>query len=245
MTTKLLWQVDNVAEFNFWNVMRRQAFISSAYERFLRMIAANGVPAGQHCTVLRTDIVNFSASCRNEEDREEIVGASRAMMRATLGRFWDGRFIEDRGDGLLIVVPYNIPTSQVMVRLHRELPIKLREHNRVHAEPRRIKYRVAVDVGPVKSHDNGMSGEPLTSTSRLINSPVIKRPMDSPDALLGIIASSYAHERVIRQAAELAEVAATYRRVRVNVKEYKSDAWLQVISNLHVVSRPVSCRGFP
>lgn len=141
--------------------------------------------------MLRTDVVAFGALNRDDRDRLIIRRASLEMMQVSLGFLWDACISEDRGDGLLIVVPPMIPTTKVMERLDRELPGELRLHNRTYSESVRIKLRVAVNVGPVMGDSLGVSGEAIIRTARLIEAPVFKEAMASAGASLGIIVSTF------------------------------------------------------
>jgi class 3 adenylate cyclase len=184
--------------------------------------------AGENCTVLRTDVVGFAAPERNDHDRRIIRLASRDMMRASLGHVWDECTIEDRGDGLLIIVPPHIPTAVVIALLHLKLPGELRRHNRTYGESVRIRLRVAANVGPVTSDEVGISGEAIIRTARLIDAPALKEAMDGAGAALGIITSEFVYETVIRQSAEWVN-ADEYARIEVNVKESRIPGWLRLI----------------
>jgi class 3 adenylate cyclase len=184
--------------------------------------------AGENCTVLRTDVVGFGALERDDEDRRIIRVSSQEMMRTSLGRLWGECISEDRGDGLLIVVPPHITTAQVIAPLHRELPSELRRHNRTYSESARIKLRVAVNVGPVTSDVVGMSGEAIIRTARLIDAPAFKDAMKTSGSTLGIIASEFVYETAIRHAAGSIDING-YTLVEVNVKELSIPAWMQLI----------------
>jgi class 3 adenylate cyclase len=188
---------------------------------------------GENCTVLRTDVVGFGALERDDRDRRIIRISSQEMMRASLGSVWDECISEDRGDGLLIVVPPHITTAQVITPLHRELPSELRQHNRTYSEPARIRLRVAINVGPVMSDMVGMSGEAIIRTARLIDAPAFKDAMQESGATLGIIASEFVYETAIRHAAGSID-SNGYKLVNVNVKESRIPGWIQLI----VVSPP-------
>jgi hypothetical protein len=183
---------------------------------------------GENCTVLRTDVVAFGALNRNDRDRRIIRRASLEMMQVSLGYLWDSCTSEDRGDGLLIVVPPMIPTTKIMERLDSELPRELRLHNHTYSESVRIKLRVAANVGPVMGDLLGVSGEAIIRTARLIEAPVFKEAMASADASLGIIVSAFIYETVIRHAAGLMDVD-EYEEVEVKVKESSMPAWMKLV----------------
>lgn len=186
------------------------------------------LPAGENCTVLRTDVVGFGAHHRNDHDRQIIRRASLDMMRSSLGPIWERCISEDRGDGLLIIVPPAIPTANVLERLHRDLPSELRVHNRTYSEPVRIRLRVALIVGPVMSDTIGMSGQAIISAARLLDAPVLKEAMASSGASLGIIASDFVYETAIKHAEGWADPD-KYKAVQANVKESSIPAWMQII----------------
>jgi class 3 adenylate cyclase len=191
---------------------------------------------GENCTVLLTDVVGFGALNRTDHDRLIIRRASQDIMRASLGPVWDECVVEDRGDGLLIVVPPHIPTANVMTFLHRRLPGELRQHNHTYSEPVRIRLRVAANVGPVISDAVGMSGEAIIRVARLIEAPAIKDAMTATGATLGIITSEFVYETAIRHAVEFIGVN-EYNFVEVNVKESAIAGWMQLI-DLSPESRP-------
>jgi class 3 adenylate cyclase len=184
--------------------------------------------AGENCTVLLTDVVGFGALERNDQDRHIIRLSNRDMMRASLGRSWDECTIEDRGDGLLIIVPPHIPTAVVIGLLHLKLPGELRRHNRTYGESVRIKLRVAVNVGPVMSDELGISGEAIIRTARLIDAPALKDAMEAAGAALGIITLEFVYETAIRHAVQWMN-ADDYVMVEVNVKESRIPGWLRLV----------------
>jgi hypothetical protein len=203
---------------------------------------------GENCTVLFTDVVGFGALDRDDEDRRLIRLSSQEMMRASLGRVWDECISEDRGDGLLIVVPPHIPTARVMVPLHRELPGELRRHNRTYSKQAGIRLRVAANVGPVMTDVVGMSGEAIIRTARLIDAPAFKEAMAETGATLGIITSEFVYETAIRHAGGLMDVTG-YKPVNANIKESSITGWIQLIdlvpseARLRAPLRAPACRG--
>jgi hypothetical protein len=183
---------------------------------------------GENCTVVRTDVVGFSASRRNDEDRRIIKQAIFDMTRAALEGVWPQCHWEDRGDGLLIVVPSTIPTAKVIKDLHTALPTALRKHNRIYGATVRIQLRLAIDVGPVVSDGVGMSGESIVVATRLVDAPVLKEAIKDRRANLGVIVSRYVYESAIKHADDPMD-SAGYRQVRVAVNESTVPAWMRLI----------------
>jgi hypothetical protein len=183
--------------------------------------------SGENCTVLLTDIQAFGAHYRNDEDRFIIRRSLIDMTQAALGRVWDECTWEDRGDGVLIIVPPSIPTANVMEHLHAELPRRLARHNRLHSEALRIQLRVAVTVGPVVTHAEGISGQPIIAAARLVEAPILKQAIAGRNADLGVIASTFVYDTVIRRGDGQVDPA-NYQNIEVNVKETRVSAWMQL-----------------
>jgi hypothetical protein len=183
---------------------------------------------GENCTVLRTDVAGFGARDRSEQDQLIIRRAGLEMMQESLGPLWEACISEDRGDGLLIVVPPHVPTGKIMDRIHRELPDKLWQHNRTYNTHARIHLRIAVNVGPVTSDLLGVSGDVIIRTTRLVDAPAVKAAMAATGHGLGIVVSEFVYETAVGQAGIFIE-ADEYRKIDVTLKEFNSPAWMRLV----------------
>ena len=179
---------------------------------------------GENCTVILSDVVGFGARVRTDDDRRLIREALFAMTHTALQDLPDVWSWDDRGDGLLTVVPPSVTTAQVIGHLHKELPAALEEHNRAHHDSAQIKLRVAINVGPVITDTMGVSGEAIIVAARLVEAPPFKEAMEESQADLGIIASAFIHETVIRHDLGLTG----YSQVQVDVKESSFPAWMKL-----------------
>jgi hypothetical protein len=133
---------------------------------------------------------------------------------------------EDRGDGFLTVVPPNVSTARVIDQLFKELPTALELHNGTRHESACFKLRLSVNVGPVVS-DMGVSGEAIIVAARLVEAPQFKEAMAASKASLGVIASPFVYETVIRHGADPHDVA-SYSEIPVEVKESDTTAWMKL-----------------
>ena len=68
------------------------------------------------------------------------------MTAVSLAAIWDQCSREDRGDGLLIVVPPNVPTAHVLEYLNDTLPKALKRHNNIYGDGARVQLRVALST---------------------------------------------------------------------------------------------------
>ena len=179
---------------------------------------------GENCTVILSDVVGFGSHARTDEDRRVIREALFSMTHTALQELPDVWSWDDRGDGLLTIVPPSVPTAKVIGHLHKELPAALDEHNRAHRDSARIQLRVAINVGPVITDTMGVSGEAIIVTARLVEAPLFKDAMKNGRASLGVIASTFIYEAVIRHDLGLTG----YSQVQVNVKESSFAAWMKL-----------------
>ena len=183
---------------------------------------------GENCTILYSDVVGFSSLDRNDADRLVIRKALLHMTRLTLQKV-PGAWSQDRGDGLLTVVPPSVPTAEVIAHLHRELPSALERHNRTHQESTRFRLRIAVDVGPVTSDTIGVSGEAIIVAVRMLDAPIFKTAIGASTANLGVIASRFVYDTAIRHSLNPLDLAGYYQ-VLVEVKELTIPAWIKLFN---------------
>ena len=141
---------------------------------------------------------------------------------------WAECHTEDRGDGVLVVVPATVPTRLIVDPVLDSLAKGLRRHNRRSAEAVRVRLRVALHVGPVIADEKGVSGQAIIHTARLLEAPVLKERIARTGACLGFITSVFVYEEVIRN--DPGDVdPARYRKVGYRLKESDITAWMHLI----------------
>jgi hypothetical protein len=178
---------------------------------------------GENCTVVFSEIAGFGDRIRTDQDRLIIRTALFSMIHSALQGMPDV-WSEDRGDGILTVIPPGVPTAEAMDQLIHVLPRELDRHNSGHHDSARFRLRVAVHVGPVFSDDRGVSGETIIIAARLLDAPAFKAALTSSNADLGVIASAFIYETVIRHGRD-----SGYSQVRVEVKETRTTAWMKLL----------------
>ena len=179
---------------------------------------------GENCTVILSDVAGFGSRDRTDDDRRMIREALFSMTHGALQGLPDVWSWDDRGDGVLTVIPPSVSTARIIQHLHRELPAILGDYNGAHHETARIQLRMAVNVGPVASDIMGVTGEAIIVTARLVDAPLFKQAMAVTRASLGLIASAFVYETVIRHAQD----ATGYAPVQVEVKESSMVAWMRL-----------------
>jgi hypothetical protein len=196
---------------------------------------------GENCTVLFTDVASFATPIRTDEDRlvvrdTQFDAVRSAFAEGGLGGL-DQCHWEDRGDGLMIIVPPSVPTRTVLESVAPRLALSLQRHNRRSAEAVRIKLRLAVHVGPVTSDHIGVSGEAIIHTARILEADAFKRGLAASDACLGVVTSSFVFDSFVRHSVD-ALSAHEYREISSRVKESTITAWMRLTGQLVPVSVP-------
>jgi CRP-like cAMP-binding protein/class 3 adenylate cyclase len=183
---------------------------------------------GEICTILYSDVVGFSSADRNDADRlvirRTLFGITRRILQGI-----PGAWSQDRGDGLLTVIPPGVPTADVIALLHRKLPSALDRHNRTDRRATRFQLRIAVDVGPVTSDTMGVSGETIIIAARLLEAAAFKSAFAASTATFGLIASRFVFEAVIRHSPNPLDLAG-YSQVPVEVKGLTTLAWMKLFA---------------
>ncbi len=181
---------------------------------------------GENCTVFLTDVADFASRTRTDGDRLLIREALFNMTQMAMRGFPDARS-EDRGDGFLTVVPPDVSTARVLDQLLKELPSALDLYNGSQRESARFKLRLAVNVGPVVTDMSGVSGEAIIVAARLVEAPRFKTALAESTGALGVIASPFVYENVVRHGTDPDDVA-SYCQVPVEVKESDTTAWMKL-----------------
>jgi hypothetical protein len=194
---------------------------TSQYDGFF-MVMHQQQLNGENCTVILTDVVAFGSVTRTDRDRL-IIREALSRMTYTAMQGIPDVWPEDRGDGMLLVIPPDVPTARVMDQLIHELPGALDRHNRSQGEASCFQLRLAINVGPVVSDAVGVSGEAIIVAARLLEAADFKDALAGSTANLGVIASPFVYEAVIRHSQD-----SGYAAVAVEVKESRTTAWMKL-----------------
>ncbi|MFT7837357.1 substrate-binding domain-containing protein [Saccharothrix sp. BKS2] len=178
-----------------------------------------------HRTVLVVDVSGFSRRSRNRQE-EVRRGLYEALETAfdECGLDWSATHHEDRGDGVLVLIPPSVPKSRVVRTLPHALAGELRRHNASRAEDARIRLRVAVTAGEVRHDAHGVVGDEVNLAFRLLESAPLREALDRTPGVVALMVSRRFFEDVVRD--DPATDPDAYRRVEVVVKEFRGAAWV-------------------
>jgi hypothetical protein len=137
---------------------------------------------------------------------------------------WDRCERQDLGDGILLLVPPDVPKAFLVEVMCDALASALRVHNATHSEPEQLRVRMAVHAGEVTQDEHGLAGTAVNHAFRLIDAPQSRAALARSAGCLVVIASAWFYDEVIRHCARTEPN--TYVPTRVQVKETDTIAWI-------------------
>jgi tetratricopeptide (TPR) repeat protein len=183
-----------------------------------------------HRAIMCVDVEGWGGRERTDRDKETVRAALYGALQQAFAAAdvpWDYCYLEDRGDGALALIPPKVPKSRLVVGFPQQLAAALAAHNQTCGLGSRIRVRVALHAGEVRKDKYGVVGSCVDRTFRLLEAEEAKLALRDSPAILALIASEWFFEEVIRH--EPGQMAASFRRVQVAVKETKTHAWLCLI----------------
>jgi len=183
-----------------------------------------------HRAIVIVDVENFGDPARTNAHqlavREEMYEALRQSF-AQAGIGWDAGMAEDRGDGVLVLVPPEVPKSWLVSMVPARLAEMLAVHNAACAAQERIRLRMALHAGEVHRDAHGWAGVSLNRAFRLIDAPPCRAALRDPSAVVALIVSEWFYDEVVRH--HPAAQPACFHQVHVAVKETSMTAWVRVL----------------
>jgi tetratricopeptide (TPR) repeat protein len=180
-----------------------------------------------HRTILVVDIERFGDPARSDPDRVRV----REVLYRTLSESFDGAGIgwsscahEDRGDGVLVVIPPTVAKSLLVESLPASLETGLLAHNSSAGPALRLRLRMALHAGEVHCDDHGFVGTAVNHAFRLLDAPPFKSAFAASGGVLAVITSSWFYEEVVWHST----VRDAYVSIPVSVKETSTIAWARL-----------------
>jgi hypothetical protein len=180
-----------------------------------------------HRTVVVVDVSAFGL--RHLVPQEEIRRGLYAALESAFGHCgldWSAAHHEDRGDGVFVLVPPDVPKSRVVGGLPHALLGELRRYNATRNDDARIRLRMAITAGEVVHDEHGVVGDDVTLAFRLLDAKPLRDALAGSPALLALIVSDRFYDDVVRP--DPAMEPESFRQVDVDVKEVHGHAWVHV-----------------
>jgi hypothetical protein len=186
--------------------------------------------AALHRTIMAVDIAGYNHPSRTVAHLRVVHEGLWGLLRtsfAETGIPWDVCFVENTGDGAMILLPPEIAKADLVAQLPERMLAELRRYNAVHADNARIRLRLALNAGEVHQGSHGSVSPAISFTFRLLDAPAAKAAMKRTGADLGIITSETFFEDVVKH--DPAADPASYRRILAETKETRAHAWLRLL----------------
>lgn len=211
----------------------REAGASFSFEVRLGIRASYRSPrraqqlAGQNCTIVATDVVGFGGQARTDADRIAIRAGTVAMTEGAFMGIWADCGWQDCGDGAIVVIPPDTPTSEVLRSLLGVLPPAVSQHNAAHGPGAQIQLRVSVNVGPVATDATGLTGDAIIHAARMLDALPFKEAVARGAPAMGLIISPFVFDNAVRSGGLSGD--AVWTQIATTVKERDLTAWYYLI----------------
>src|SRR5262249_61326995 len=96
---------------------------------------------------------------------------------------------EDRGDGVFILAPPQVPKVAFVEALPPALVQALREHNSTHCAQEQIRLRMALHAGEITYDDHGVTAVSINLAFRLLEAHPLKAALAASPGVLALITS--------------------------------------------------------
>ncbi|GAA2586298.1 tetratricopeptide repeat protein [Actinomadura fulvescens] len=185
----------------------------------------SALPPAVHRTILCVDVERFTDRHRPHQlaVRDGVYRSLRAAFTRS-GVPWRDCYHEDRGDGVFVLVPSEVPKTLLVTKVLGELALALADHNEGCDRQARIRLRLALHAGEVCHDAHGVAGSAIDLAFRLLDAEPLRRALVGSAGTLAVIASQWFYDEVVRHDADARP--ATYRRVRISVKQTRTSAWI-------------------
>jgi vWA-MoxR associated protein C-terminal domain/vWA-MoxR associated protein middle region 0 len=183
----------------------------------------------EHRTIVVADVADFTNPARKETDMNAI---HQGMYEVLEAAFRDSGVDfalcthEDRGDGMLILVPADVPKSQLADRLPDRLVAAVRRYNSTRADSARFKLRVGLHAGDIRRNSKGWVGRQVNDAFRILEAPQAKTALANSHGVVALVVSDRFFADVIAEDEGSAPDA--YERITVQVKAFVAEAWLRL-----------------
>jgi len=182
---------------------------------------------GQVCTLFAADIAGFTAPERDDDIRMYLHDELYKLLEKAFDGSdisWNRCFREDRGDGVLTVMPPGTACKNIINPLPERLRGLIRRHNHVFCDAAAIQLRIAVHIGPVDHDGHGFIGSDINLLFRMLNARPLKRTLAGSGAELALIISDYLYHNFVCRYPSLISPDA-FRPLRFQDQHISTQAW--------------------
>lgn len=177
----------------------------------------------QHAQLVFADVKGFGSRSDREQlrCREDLY---TELHSAFTDELWRLCAHEDRGDGVLVVVPPALSQETLFTGVLPRLEHGLGKRRR--SDPL-LRLRIAVHAGAVSRDRHGFAGNAVNHVFRLCDGEPLRRALDEAVSDTSLLVSEAVHDAVVRAGVPGVDPT-TFHPVAFRVKETQARAWLHV-----------------
>lgn len=182
---------------------------------------------GVHRTIIVVDVERFGDHHRTNPQRLVVRDNLYRILETSLTKCdidWSTCYREDRGDGILILIPPDVAKSVLIEHLPNHLMRLLDEYNAEHVGGERIRLRMAMHAGEIHYDAYGVVSEAVNHCYRIIDAPDLKAALANSKANLTVVTSDWFFKEVVRHCTP--DPWKAYRPIKVVIKETDTTAWM-------------------
>src|ERR1035438_1270876 len=153
------------------------------------------------CGLVAVDVVGFSHRDRTESIQVRIRAALYGMLEHAFGNSgisWEECYVEDRGDGAIVVVPEPFAPPVLVDSVVEYLGEELRRYNQGAPDRAALRLRLSVHMGEVRFDAHGLVGDAVIHVFRLLDAKVFKDAIKRSGNAFGVIVSDRFYVDVIK-----------------------------------------------
>ncbi|SMD27176.1 hypothetical protein SAMN05661093_10773 [Kibdelosporangium aridum] len=191
-----------------------------------------------HQTIVVVDIADFTNPARSDRHRGVMRHELEQILRTAFGKVgisWQACHIEDRGDGMMILVPPDTSKLLIFEQLPNLLYSGLLRHNGLYRPEVQIQLRMAVHSGDVGTDATGKIGTALNDTFRIVEADAMKTQLRTTSGVLALAVSETIYNDVIQP--DPAMEPGRFQRIPVVVKRTNITAWMRIFGTEEELSR--------
>jgi hypothetical protein len=191
-----------------------------------------------HRTIVAVDIEGFGDRNRTNVHQVAVRDGLYQALRQAFENAHISRFAcewEDRGDGVFILAPADVPKAPFVDTLPSALVSALREHNAGHPTEQRIRLRMVLHAGEVSYDDHGVTAVSVNLAFRLLDAKPVRTALARSPGVLVVVASEWFFDEVVRHSYVVDP--ATFRPAPVTVKETSTVGWISLPDHPYAADR--------
>lgn len=182
-----------------------------------------------HWSIVLVDVADFTNPDRTAVHRQEVQDGMYTVLREAFdesGVGWGTCEYEDRGDGVMVLVPGTVSKSLLADLFVARLLAALRRYNATRVAEASIAMRLVLHFGEVTRNSPRADGEALNNAFRMLDTKDAKTKLRATGGMLAVIASQEFYRDVIKH--EPAAEPDSYYAIPAKVKGFSSEVWLRI-----------------